>query len=643
MQIDLSTVDPNDITTQPVSQAVDLSSVDPGAVKFTPPTIDESVQRATQPAQSNGILGAIDDAVRMVAQGATFGYADEFAGRMNNLFGLGNKSGVQPNIDAERARDDEISRSMPVTSAALKLLGGVMSPVTKLAGAGAGALNLPRYASYALQGAGLGALAGAGESTEGNRTSGAITGAATGAVLGTTLPAIGEAAGGAISSVANRFSAPVTASGRRMASALGRDGMAPDDVIPKLQDLGPDATLADLGPNMRGLAEAAATQPGKSLTAAESLVASRSSGRSERLTQAALDAAGVKHIDEAIAKRSVESAPLWDAALAPPDDGPTTTNSYQATTPTIERLLTRPTVKSGINTGIEYALDAEARDGIPAHLEDLALKRNPDTGQYEVDGTPTLRLLEYARRGMSADLQGQQYYNAKTGVMNQAGVNLKANLAALTQEMDHVAPKDPNGVPLTKIARDAWGGPSDTIAALNQVQKVADTSRDGSDITGRLFGSKAARDKLRGLFSDDQSMADFAKKVANERTMADTERKLTGNSRTQYRAAAQADMASDGIPDFVMNIAQKPTLGNIAAQSLISAKNWLKAPPSKVADELTSLYSTDPQDQAAAIQAIRNSVSGGSLLSPGTPRRLNLLSGAAGVGGYIGGSVGSQR
>lgn len=595
-------------------------------------------QKAAPQEQPHSLFQTIDDSVRMVAQGATFGFADEVAGQMNSLFGVGDRSS---NIDAERSKDDAIQKRMPVTSAALKILGGVMSPVTKLAGLAGAAINAPRYVNYALQGASLGGLAGAGESTEGNRGAGAMLGGGTGALFGTAFPAAAEGVGMLVAKAADKIQGPVSGAARRMLRALGRDNMTPDDAAARLQELGPDATLADIGPNMRGLAEASATQPGKSLTAAENLVSSRASGRSERLVQAALDAAGVAHVDEAIAKRATMAKPLYEAAFAP-QEGTVTTGSKQITSPILDRLLDQPELKAGIRQGMESLRRQYAVTGEEIAPADYALVRNAQ-GQFERQGKPTLRLLDAAKRGLDLMLQsgGKDIRNDKTGLLTQKGHEIDAMRRTLVNQLDDLSPKDPvSGESTYKMAREAWGGPSQTIEALSQVQKVADTARDGSDITGRLFGSKAARDKLKGLFADDETMAEFAKKVSNERTMADTERKLTGNSRTQYRNAAQADLADGGLADAAFSLAERPTIGNAIYQGAAAAKNWLRAPPTKIADEMTGLYSTDPAERNIALEMLRRKTGAGALLYGQFDKVPNLLSN---VGGYSGGLVGGQR
>src|SRR5262245_32877351 len=52
---------------------------------------------------SKGVLGYVDDAVRAIASGATFGFADEFAAKMDELTGRGGS--YEENLARERARD----------------------------------------------------------------------------------------------------------------------------------------------------------------------------------------------------------------------------------------------------------------------------------------------------------------------------------------------------------------------------------------------------------------------------------------------------------------------------------------------------------------------------------------------------------
>jgi hypothetical protein len=140
-----------------------------------------------------------DDAIRSIASGATFGFADELAAGASTLTGLGRQEGAgedfASNLAAERARDKEIPAYTRIPG---EVVGGIATGV----GAGRAGLTLlnaakPTYPSMmargALEGAGYGAAYGAG-SAEGDiqdRLAGAAHGATIGAAAGGAMGAVG--------------------------------------------------------------------------------------------------------------------------------------------------------------------------------------------------------------------------------------------------------------------------------------------------------------------------------------------------------------------------------------------------------------------------------------------------------------------
>lgn len=133
--------------------------------------------------EERGFMRRVDDAVRGVADTATFGFADEIAAGLGSLTGIGSAGGnYDQNLSAERQRDSE---------------GGW----ERVGGQVLGAVSNPGMASKTILGAaGKGAVAGgvygygSGEGDIGNRLESAGTGAI-----------VGGAAGGALKSVANRL------------------------------------------------------------------------------------------------------------------------------------------------------------------------------------------------------------------------------------------------------------------------------------------------------------------------------------------------------------------------------------------------------------------------------------------------------
>lgn len=139
-------------------------------------------REAARQQQGGGVLRTIDDAVRGVADVATFGFADEIAAKLGSFTGIGGMAGdYEGNVAAERARDAE---------------GGG----ARLAGQVIGALAVPGGAAKttvgaALQGAGLGGLygLGSGEGTLAERAPSAGTGALVGGAAGATVHKVADA------------------------------------------------------------------------------------------------------------------------------------------------------------------------------------------------------------------------------------------------------------------------------------------------------------------------------------------------------------------------------------------------------------------------------------------------------------------
>jgi hypothetical protein len=135
------------------------------------------------PEESAGILRGIDDAVRGIADVATFGFADEIAAKVGDLTGIGGERGqYEANLEAQRTRDAE---------------GGW----PRVAGQVAGAFAVPAGAARSVPGAILqgGAMGGAygfgsGEGGFESRRDNAALGAA-----------VGGAAGGAVRGAINKL------------------------------------------------------------------------------------------------------------------------------------------------------------------------------------------------------------------------------------------------------------------------------------------------------------------------------------------------------------------------------------------------------------------------------------------------------
>lgn len=639
-----------------------------------------------EPAEYKG-PGGFTKIPELFGRGMTLGLSD-YAGAGANY--LGDKTahalGIHPErpsmsyeqeLQAIRAENQGYREASPVAAYGSELAGGVTSPIFAGIGEGVDAglkgaskvLNriMPRYVGYGAQGAVAGAAAGAGnaENAQGGIPSlgdvgrGAGMGAEFGGALGVALPAGMEGArwlGGKVTDAAQAGldrlpGAQESAAGRRLYRAADRDSLSADDIRSMVDKMGPDATIADVGGNVRGLAENAAQQPGVSLKAAEQL-GQRQYGQAESIKAAALKAAGAAHTDELIARRAVNTAPLYEDSFAP-NGGPfaqaqkgkgVTSTSYQIDDPLIDDILAQPESQTGLREGMEsirrdnLILRDRDPDATPASHLDYALKRNPETGQWERVGKPNLRLIDATKRGYDIMLESDtpDMVHPRTGTPTNKARQIAAFRDILINRTEAQLPIDPRfGTSTWAAARNQWGQMSKPIEALNTIDKVLDKARDASDVTGRLYGSPAARAKLQGLTQDPQAMSEFEGTLQNWKTFAETNRQVTGNSRTAYRNAAQEDNSSD-LPGIAANVAQGK-FGAGVAGALRALGKLLTQPSSGVSDQLAPMFTNDRTAQDALLNMMRQRATARALntqrLMPFATSAPGPLSGMLSTGG----------
>jgi hypothetical protein len=177
--------------------------------------------------------GMFETGARGIAQGLTFGLADESYGLTqgiaNMIRGGGFGEGYSKGVADFRAREEAGRKENPITATLGEVAGGVGTGL----GAARAGLTLMRGATSlpqaiwrgVVEGAGYGALHGAGTAEGGltERLQGAQSGATTGAVVGGVVPVVARGVGAAV----NRAVAPVGADSARQAAIdiLAREGV----------------------------------------------------------------------------------------------------------------------------------------------------------------------------------------------------------------------------------------------------------------------------------------------------------------------------------------------------------------------------------------------------------------------------------
>lgn len=125
-----------------------------------------------------GALQKVDDSVRTLANGMSFGFADKLAGKMNAT-----------GTEAERNRSTAAKERLGTTGDAIEML-GMMAPTSRLAQMGVTATRLPgavgKYGGLLLDGAAIGALDAAGHDRP------VMEGAGVGGLLGAAGGLVGK-------------------------------------------------------------------------------------------------------------------------------------------------------------------------------------------------------------------------------------------------------------------------------------------------------------------------------------------------------------------------------------------------------------------------------------------------------------------
>lgn len=218
---------------------------------------------------------AVDDTLRQVAKGVPIlgGSLDELAAGASSLMG-GNYDEA---LDYQRARDRFMEKGAPVLSTGLQLAGGIGGTIAGMGALGMGGAGVNSsipLAQRAAAGVAVGLPVGAADAfarAEGgveNRAQNSVLGGILGGVTGGAAPFIGQGLSSAYQNVKNFLtpnasfralgvSRPV---GEELVDLMGAD--AGKRGLARIRAAGPDAMIADAGPNAQGIADAVIAKKG---------------------------------------------------------------------------------------------------------------------------------------------------------------------------------------------------------------------------------------------------------------------------------------------------------------------------------------------------------------------------------------------
>lgn len=533
-------------------------------------------------------LEAVDDFVRSLASGATFGTADEIAAGMSSVTGVGGitDGNYEEELAAQRARDEGISLGARLPG---EIFGGVgtalaaapvMAPI-----AGAKAITqLPGWLKAAGFGSIFGGLYGAGSSEGGleERAKGAAYGGALGAGTGAALYPVGKGIQIGTQKLTEGIRtrlAPESTARAKVVEAVERDEMTAGRMRSRLSELGPQATLADAGGrNVRGLARTTASVPGPAQNRAEIMLNQRAEGEAGRIAQAlkkGLDPQDYYAAEDAFLNNlRTQAAPLYKQAY---EQFPSISSRA------LDRLLKSKTGQKALRETVEI-VENERASGVAAYLgkvdEELtaAARSAADVGKMQGVGQPgvlrgfSLQTWDQVKRGFDSLLDSPAYRNEVTGRLNQRGRSVDQMRRTLLKELDKATGGEKS---VYAKARATYSGDAEVVGALRDgrkfrrmdpeliTRKMNDLSDAGKEAyrsgvardlmdevskvvdkgsaAGRIFNNARKRAQIRAAFPDQKSYRLLRKSLVAEQQFAQTRGYVHGGSQTTPRAAEATD------------------------------------------------------------------------------------------------------
>lgn len=512
--------------------------------------------------------------VGMVGQGMLFGAFDEFGAGVSALTG---QTDFNTALEILRTGEQEFREDNPKTAFGLEAAGGLATaalaaPLVAGTAPLAAASKLPAVARFGAAGATAGGVSGfnTGEGGFQNRLGSAAQGAAFGAALGVALPLTGRAAAKALDPVITRVDRVTRQAIQRIQQALQRDGITPQQAANELRLMGIEATLADVaGENVRGLARAVQSIPGRARDLGREVLDVRQTGQSARVSEEINQTLrqGTDYRDTLsalIAQRRAHAKPLYDAAYA--QEVPFTVE--------LQALFSRPAIR-----------DAWPKAQTIARNEGIDL---PEIFLRDADGqltlntaiAPTTQALDFIKRGLDDIVENAR--NPLTGgVVGDNARSVDSVRKMLLETVDNLNP-------LYKEARAVYAGDSASLSALRQgrefgqaIGRIAkegtdpeqiaeslsrmsegeraffrdglakglvdliDQAPDTADDIKRIIGSQIRRGRLREAFPDAETFTRFMSTLTKEAEFFRTRQEVLFNSVTQRLAAEQADLLTN--------------------------------------------------------------------------------------------------
>lgn len=561
---------------------------------------------------------------------ATFGLADKAAGagRAAAEYLFGDEDKVGEEYLKPRQERQEFRQENPWMAGTASVTGGIYNPATLAAGKWlAAAKTVPRMMGRgALTGAGTAATQAGIENidnpnmTPAQRLQAPVGAAVMGGTLGGAIPGatrmVPKGYNWFMDQTVNRMPfRQVGAANRKLAQTLLRDDLTLEKAGQELKRLGPDAAVADLGPNLQQSTFSAYAVPGKGKKIIEKFLKGRQEGvlDADKIRQGGQIQRIQKGIDDLIpesrmAKNTEEIRNLYRQAYQ---------SNSMIENQNIDSILKTPTGKRAFRKAVEMMRNERAAvskvDPELTAMLDEAIKDGQNIVKTGVGVGKGLKLqtLDYVKRALS-DIEKKAM---RTGAADEARVvgNLRRSL---TKSLDNIDETGGAYAQARKLSGDDFAHDDafelgsqfmrgDKLGSATDLQETMATMSEGqlhefrqgmakaikghlgklvvrADATKQLMGKNELEKRILQGFGDKDKFRQYMTMLENEERMFKTYSDVFSNSKTAERLAAMEDAGVD--PNRIaeamaqMSSSNPVNWGRAALNLIGGAKNRLEMP-----------------------------------------------------------------
>lgn len=437
---------------------------------------------------------------------------------------------------------------------------------------------------------------------------------AIGAMTGGTFPMAERGVAAVIQALA-KTGAPKSA--QVVARGLERDKIDPAAIVAKLREIGPEAVLADLGPNMTRQAGALASLPGEAQTLVRDALVARNAGANSRIQQSVDQALGPAPIPAQVNAeiKSLQRAlePEYRAALSGAKAVDATPIANELDAFVVNSRGEAQSVAKQVRQMLNVTGTAEL-DPNPATLLEV---RKAIDGMFDTvqDGNAR-RVLSQTRKAVDAMLAaaapGIKEVDAKYATLAQQREAFEQGQTALDSGRTSMRPQE---------LADAAQNTAPEIFAYMSKGARADIDRVIGTTANNITALKTAlkgdgswnRDRLVTLFGADKAdrlLGILEREAAYQRTF----NAVTQNSETAARVAAQKDVSPTQFgerPTNVLDLAMRIPQAALNAGARARSDSVNK----QIAEALMSQPKPEMIDQLLVARAMANRK---GLIAPGS-------------------------